>query len=100
MTHPLGPAALRVPRIARALAARGLNVGHILHDGSIEPHAATEQRLVALDSEGENLFVTGQQERLAAAYLRQARAVAYRGKSGKKTGKAGVSQKKSAANKR
>jgi uncharacterized protein (DUF488 family) len=68
--------------IARALAARGLNVGHILHDGSIEPHAATEQRLLALDGEGENLFVTGQPERLAAAYLHQARAVAYRGKTG------------------
>jgi uncharacterized protein (DUF488 family) len=69
--------------VARALAARGLNVGHILHDGSIEPHAATEQRLLALDKEGDTLFVAGQQERLAAAYLRQARAVAYRGKAGK-----------------
>jgi uncharacterized protein (DUF488 family) len=68
--------------LARALAARGLNVGHILHDGSIEPHAATEQRLLALDGEGDSLFVTGQQERLAAAYLRQTRAVAYRGKAG------------------
>jgi uncharacterized protein (DUF488 family) len=69
--------------VARALAARGLNVGHILYDGSIEPHAVTEQRLVALDDEGESLFATGQHERLAAAYLRQARAVAYRGKAGK-----------------
>ena len=69
--------------IARALAARGLNVGHILYDGSIEPHAVTEQRLLALAGEGENLFVTGQQERLAAAYLRQAHAVAYRSKAGK-----------------
>ena len=69
--------------VARALAARGLNVGHILYDGSIEPHAATEQRLLALAGEGENLFVTGQQERLAAAYLRQAHAVAYRSKAGK-----------------
>lgn len=67
--------------IARALAARGLNVGHILHDGSIEPHAATERRLLALDSD--SLFATGQQERLAAAYLRQARAAAYRGKAAK-----------------
>jgi uncharacterized protein (DUF488 family) len=69
--------------VARALAARGLNVGHILHDGSIEPHAVTEQRLLALDDQGESLFVTGQHERLAAAYSRQARAVAYRGKAGK-----------------
>ena len=28
--------------VARALAGRGLTVGHILHDGAIEPHAATE----------------------------------------------------------
>lgn len=69
--------------VARALAARGLNVGHILHDGSIEPHAVSEQRLLALDAEGDTLFATGQQDRLAAAYLRQARAVAYRGKAGK-----------------
>jgi len=68
--------------IARALAARGLNVGHLLHDGSIEPHAATEQRLLALEGNEENLFVTGHNERLAAAYLRRARAVAHRGKPG------------------
>jgi uncharacterized protein (DUF488 family) len=81
--------------VARALAARGLTIGHILHDGSIEPHAVTEQRLIALDDEGESLFVTGQQERLAAAYLRQARAVAYRGKAGLSGAK-----KKAAARKR
>ncbi|HUC51104.1 MAG TPA: DUF488 domain-containing protein [Xanthobacteraceae bacterium] len=90
--------------IARTLAARGLNVGHILHDGSIEPHAATERRLVALDRDGESLFVTGQQERLAAAYLHQARAVAYRGKTGKgsSTGKRNPSgtKKKTAARKK
>jgi len=92
--------------LARALAARGLTIGHILHDGTIEPHAVTEQRLVALDSESDSLFVTGQQERLAAAYLRQARAVAYRGKGRDKVGvsadrKPGVSgvKKKSAARK-
>ena len=33
--------------VARALAERGLTVGHILHDGTIEPHKATEQRLMA-----------------------------------------------------
>ena len=35
--------------VARALAERGLTIGHILYDGTIEPHAATEQRLLALD---------------------------------------------------
>jgi uncharacterized protein (DUF488 family) len=68
--------------VARALSARGLNVGHILHDGTIEPHAATEERLLALDGQGEDLFVTGQNERLAAAYFRRARAIAYRSKTG------------------
>jgi uncharacterized protein (DUF488 family) len=64
--------------VARALAERGLGVGHILHDGAIEPHQATERRLLELC--GDDLFVTGQRERLAAAYRRRARAVAFRAK--------------------
>jgi uncharacterized protein (DUF488 family) len=32
--------------VARALAARGVTVGHILHDGGIESHIATERRLL------------------------------------------------------
>src|ERR1700722_7295182 len=32
--------------VALSLAARGLAIGHILHDGTVEPHAATEQRLL------------------------------------------------------
>jgi len=68
--------------VARALADRGLNIGHILHDGSIEPHRNTERRLLALGGAAEDLFVTGQNERLAAAYRRRARAVAYRAKAG------------------
>lgn len=73
--------------VARELAARGLAVGHILHDGTIEPHAATEQRLLALGGEEDDLFATGNffttglGERLAAAYRRRARAVAYRVKA-------------------
>jgi uncharacterized protein (DUF488 family) len=71
--------------VARSLAARGVSVGHILHDGAIETHAATEQRLVDLDrADGDlftsELFVTGLDARLAAAYRRRARAVAYRAK--------------------
>ena len=68
--------------VARALAARGLAIGHILHDGTIEPHQATEQRLLALTKAGDDLFAPGQDERLAAAYRRRARAVAYRAKAG------------------
>jgi uncharacterized protein (DUF488 family) len=78
--------------VGRALAARGFAIGHILHDGSIEPHAATEQRLLALDGAAAGLFQTGELfetklvetglgERLAAAYRRRARAVAYRAKT-------------------
>jgi uncharacterized protein (DUF488 family) len=67
--------------VARALGGRGLSIGHILHDGTIEPHAATELRLLALTGAGDDLFAAGQGERLAAAYRRRARAVAYRAKS-------------------
>jgi uncharacterized protein (DUF488 family) len=66
--------------VTRTLAGRGLAIGHILHDGTIEPHAATEQRLLELDGEPEDLFTSGQTGRLAAAYRRRARAVAYRAK--------------------
>jgi uncharacterized protein (DUF488 family) len=71
--------------VARALAERGLTIGHILYDGTVEPHAATEQRLLALTGASDDLFVTGQGERLAAAYRRRARAVAYRAKAGAKS---------------
>jgi uncharacterized protein (DUF488 family) len=71
--------------VARSLAGRGLTVGHILHDGTVEPHAATEQRLLALIGASDDLFVTGQDERLAAAYRRRARAVAYRATAGAKS---------------
>ena len=71
--------------VARALAEHGLTIGHILHDGTVEPHAATEQRLLALTGAGDDLFVTGQDERLAAAYRRRARAMAYRATAGAKS---------------
>jgi len=66
--------------VARALAGRGLAIGHILHDGTIEPHAATERRLLALASASCDLFAAGQDERLAAAYRARSRAVAFRRK--------------------
>ena len=71
--------------VARALAERGLAIGHILHDGTIEPHAATERRLLALTGTSDDLFVTGQRQRLAAAYRRRAHAVAYRAAAGAKS---------------
>ena len=70
--------------VARALAARGVAIGHILHDGAIEPHAVTEQRLMqwAESAAEPDLFVTGQNGRLAAAYQRRSRAVGYKAKPG------------------
>ncbi len=63
--------------VARKLAERGLAIGHILHDGTIEPHRATEQRLLELSGTA-GLFAAGQGERLPAAYRCRARAVAFR----------------------
>jgi uncharacterized protein (DUF488 family) len=67
--------------VARALAERGVTIGHILHDGGVEPHTATEQRLLRLADADNDLFAPGQRERLAAAYRRRARDVAYRAKA-------------------
>lgn len=68
--------------VARSLAERGVAVAHILHDGAIEAHIETELRLLALDaktvSQACDLFTSGQHDRLAAAYRRRSRAVAYR----------------------
>jgi hypothetical protein len=50
-----------------------VSVGHILHNGEIESHIATERRLVKTAGGSGDLFVTGQDERLAAAYRRRAR---------------------------
>src|SRR5579862_7748768 len=73
--------------VARALAARGFATGHIRYDGTIEPQAVTEQRLLELDGAvtgSSDLFATGQHERIAAAYRRRARAVAYRAKGARR----------------
>jgi len=73
--------------VARSLAERGLAVGHILYDGTIEAQAATERRLLALTGKDCDLFAPGQPERLAAAYRQQAGEAAYRhpANSGKRT---------------
>ncbi len=70
--------------VARALAARGVTIGHILHDGTIEGHASTERRLLDVAGADTDLFATGQDERLAAAYRRRGRAVAFRLKGASK----------------
>src|SRR5262249_7885318 len=71
--------------VARSLAQRGVAVGHILHDGSVETHAETERRVFGRYeedvSQSRDLFTSGQHDRLAAAYCRRARAVAFRRKA-------------------
>ena len=66
--------------VGRALAERGLAPGHILADGKIEPHAATEQRLLELAG-GEGGFLRDHADRLVDAYRRRARAIAARVKA-------------------
>src|SRR5215470_10557626 len=66
--------------VARAFVGRGLAVGHILADGSIEAHRMTEQRLLALPGGEVDLFRDPAQ-RLADAYRRRARAIATRVKA-------------------
>ena len=69
--------------LARRLAERGLTLGHLLADGTIEPHAKTEERLLALGSgkaKEADLF-QDRSMRLADAYRRRARAVAARVKA-------------------
>jgi uncharacterized protein (DUF488 family) len=68
--------------VGRFLAERGIAIGHILHDGAVEAHDVTQQRLLAMNGKDEDLFLTGQSDRLAAAYRSRARAVAYRAKPG------------------
>jgi hypothetical protein len=85
--------------VARALAARGVSVGHILHDGGIESHSAIERRLLQGAGEDSDLLITGQDERLAAAYRRRARAAAYRIKGAKKALNRTTSKRATAINK-
>ena len=63
--------------VGRALSERGLAPGHIRPDGTIEPHATTEERLLALAG-GETDLFRDRAARLADAYRRRARAVAAR----------------------
>src|SRR5215475_11309398 len=41
--------------VARALKTRGFAIGHLLVDGTIEPHAQTEERLLALAGKSSDL---------------------------------------------
>ena len=63
--------------VARALAERGFAIGHVLADGTVEPHAQTEERLLTLAGSAGDLFADLDQ-RVAAAYARRAGTAAYR----------------------
>jgi uncharacterized protein (DUF488 family) len=65
--------------VARAFAERGVAIGHVLADATIEPHGQTEERLLALAGAPADLFADRAQ-RLAAAYARRAGSAAYRRK--------------------
>ena len=65
--------------VGRALAERGVTPGHIRADGTIEPHAVTEQRLLKLAGGEADLF-GDLAARLADAYRQRARRVAARRK--------------------
>jgi uncharacterized protein (DUF488 family) len=62
--------------VGRALAERGLAPGHILVDGTIEPQAATEDRLLGRTVGSDDLFGGGRAARLAQAYRARAGKVA------------------------
>lgn len=70
--------------VGRALAKRGLSLGHILGDGRIEPHADTEERLLAGSGATAADLFQDRPARLAEAYRRRARAVAAHSPAGLK----------------
>jgi uncharacterized protein (DUF488 family) len=64
--------------VTRALARRGYAVGHILGNGRLEPHAATEERLLAgFKASADDLF-DDRAARLAEAYRLRAAKIAAR----------------------
>jgi uncharacterized protein (DUF488 family) len=63
--------------VGRALAARGVAVKHILVDGTIADHREIEQQLLKSEGQhGGDLFLAPG-ERLAEAYRKRARKIAY-----------------------
>ena len=63
--------------VSRRLQDLGLSVAHIHSDGAIEPHEATEGRLLVCEGlEHEDIF-EDRESRLARAYVQRARKVAY-----------------------
>ena len=64
--------------VARALAGRGVDIGHILASGDVMPHEKVEERLLDLAGLAEpGLLDASRDERLADAYRARARKAAY-----------------------
>ena len=63
--------------IGRALVERGIQVSHILSDGSIVPHAGIEEALLEQSGKNSDDLFASRAERLANAYRERARNVAY-----------------------
>jgi uncharacterized protein (DUF488 family) len=63
--------------VGRALAERGVRVGHILSDGKIMTHAEVEDRLLEISGRSARDLFAERMERLAAAYRDRARKVAF-----------------------
>ncbi len=57
--------------VGRRLVERGVDVEHILRDGTIEPHAAAEDRLLKLTRQTESDLFASRADRLARAYRDQ-----------------------------
>jgi uncharacterized protein (DUF488 family) len=57
--------------VGRRLVERGVEVEHILRDGSIEPHAMSEDRLLKLTRQTEADLFASREGRLARAYRAQ-----------------------------
>ena len=54
--------------VSRRLVERGNDLAHILRDGTIEPNAATEERLLALTRQTDADLFAPRAERIARAY--------------------------------
>jgi uncharacterized protein (DUF488 family) len=63
--------------VSRALAERGVRVGHILRDGAIVDHTEIEDKLLDLSGRGADDLFASRAERLAAAYRDRARKAAF-----------------------
>jgi uncharacterized protein (DUF488 family) len=63
--------------VGRALAGRGVRVGHILSDGSTIVHAEIEDKLLEISGRDNRDLFAERTERLAAAYRDRARKVAF-----------------------